>query len=102
MFSDPVAIWNQVRAPILGIDTKNPGVGPIVGTPYWNVDMSVQKSLKVYESVSLQFSVIFTNVFNHNVLADPGMNLSDPSSWGVQNSQGNTPRTMEFGMRASF
>ncbi len=29
MFADPEAIWNQVRAPILGIDSKNPGVGPI-------------------------------------------------------------------------
>ena len=102
MFKDPVAVWNQVRAPILGIDSKNPGVGPITGTPYWNVDLSVQKSLKVYESVSLQFSVIFTNVFNHDVLADPGLALSSSSTWGVQNSQTNTPRKMEFGMRASF
>jgi len=102
MFKDPVAVWNQVRAPILGIDSKNPGEGPIIGTPYWNVDMSVQKSLKVYESVSLQFSVIFSNVFNHDILGDPGINLYDSTTWGVQNSQGNTPRKMEFGMRASF
>jgi hypothetical protein len=102
MFKDPVGVWNQVRAPILGIDTKNPGVGPITGTPYWNVDASVQKSLKVYESVSLQFSVICTNVFNHNVLADPGQALYSPATWGVQNSQENVPRKMEFGMRASF
>ncbi len=102
MFKDPLAVYNQVRAPILGIDTKNPGVGPIVGTPYWNVDMSVEKSVKVWESVALKFSVIFTNVFNHNILGDPAMNLSDTSSWGVQNTQTNSPRKMEFGMRASF
>jgi len=102
MFKDPVAVWNQVRAPILGVDSKNPGVGPITGTPYWNVDMSVQKSLKVYESVALQFSVIFTNVFNHNVLADPGLALYSSSTWGVQNSQANTPRKMEFGARVRF
>jgi Carboxypeptidase regulatory-like domain len=102
MFKDPVAVWNQVRAPILGIDSKNPGVGPIIGTPYWNVDMSVQKNLKVYESVNLQFSVIFTNVFNHDILGDPAMTLYDSTTFGVQNSQTNTPRKMEFGMRASF
>ena len=102
MFKDPVSVWNQVRAPILGIDSKNPGVGPILGTPYWNVDMSVEKSVKVYESVALKFSVIFTNVFNHDILGDPAMNLSDPGSFGVQNSQTNIPRKMEFGMRASF
>jgi hypothetical protein len=102
MFKDPLAVYNQVRAPMLGIDTKNPGVGPINGTPYWNVDMSLEKSLKVYESVALKFSVIFTNVFNHNILSDPAMNLSDNTTWGVQGSQANTPRKMEFGMRASF
>jgi hypothetical protein len=102
MFKDPLAVYNQVRAPMLGIDSKNPGVGPINGTPYWNVDMSLEKSVKVYESVELKFSVIFTNVFNHNILSDPAMNLSDNTTWGVQGSQANTPRKMEFGMRASF
>jgi hypothetical protein len=102
MFKDPVAVWNQVRAPILGIDSKNPGVGPITGTPYWNVDMSVQKTLKVYESASLQFSAIFTNVFNHDILGDPGLSLSSSNTWGVQNSQTNTPRKMEFGIRVSY
>jgi len=102
MFKDPVSVWNQVRAPILGIDTKNPGVGPIIGMPYWNVDMSLAKSVKVLERASLQFSMIFTNVFNHNVLYDPGMAVYNPAGWGVQSSQLNTPRKMEFGMRASF
>ncbi|MGA8085855.1 MAG: carboxypeptidase-like regulatory domain-containing protein [Terracidiphilus sp.] len=102
MFANPEAVFDQVRAPILGIDSKNPGVGPISGTSYWNVDMSVEKNVKVYESVALDFSVIFTNVFNHNILSDPGLNLSDPTTWGVQGGQGNTPRKMEFGMRASF
>lgn len=102
MFKDPAAVWNQVRAPILGIDTKNPGVGPIIGTPYWNVDMSVEKSVKAYESVEFKFSVIFTNVLNHNILGDPAMNLSTPKNWGVQNTQTNSPRKMEFGLRASF
>jgi hypothetical protein len=102
MFKDPVSVWNQVRAPILGIDTKNPGLGPIIGMPYWNVDMSLAKSVKVLERASLQFSMIFTNVFNHNVLYDPGMQVYNSAGWGVQSSQLNTPRKMEFGMRASF
>ncbi len=59
--------------------------------------MSVQKTLKIYESVSLQFSMICTNVFNHDVLADPGLALYSPATWGVQNTQENIPRKMEFG-----
>jgi hypothetical protein len=66
------------------------------------VDMSLAKSVKVLERASLQFSMIFTNVFNHNVLYDPGMAVYNPAGWGVQSSQLNTPRKMEFGMRASF
>jgi Carboxypeptidase regulatory-like domain len=102
MFKDPVSVWNQVREPILGIDTKNPGEGPIIGMPYWNVDMSLQKSVKVWEGVSLQFSTIFTNVFNHDVLGDPPLQAYNPAGWGVQSGQLNNPRNMEFGMRASF
>jgi carboxypeptidase family protein len=102
MFKDPVAVFDQVRAPILGIDTKNPGVGPITGTPYWNVDMSLQKNIKVWERTALQFSMIFTNVFNHNILGDPGLALNSSTTWGVQSAQTNIPRKMEFGLRASF
>jgi hypothetical protein len=102
MFKDPVAVWNQVRAPILGIDSKNPGTGPIIGMAYWNVDMSVQKNFKVFESTSITLGIIFSNVFNHDVLADPGLALYSPGTWGVQNGQLNTPRKIEFGMRASF
>jgi hypothetical protein len=102
MFSNPVAVWNQVRAPILGIDSKDSGDGPILGTPYWNVDMSLQKNFKVWERTTIQASIIFTNVFNHNVLYDPGLALYSPGTWGVQNTQLNNPRAMEFGIRVSF
>lgn len=102
MFKDPVAVWNQVRAPILGIDTKNPGVGPFTGLPYWNLDMSVNKNFKITERASFEYSMIFTNVLNHTVLADPGLNLSDPTSWGVLSGNINDPRSMEFGLRLSY
>ncbi len=102
MFKDPVSVFNQVRAPILGIDTKNPGVGPIIGMPYWNVDMSLQKNIKIWEKTEIQASMIFANVFNHNVLADPGLSIGNPNGWGDQYGQANVPRTMEFGLRASF
>ena len=102
MFANPAAVFDQVRAPILGIDTKNPGVGPITGMPYWNVDMSIQKDVKVWESATLQFSMIFTNVFNHNILGDPGLALYSVNTWGVESAQANTPRKMEFGVRVSF
>ena len=102
MFSNPEAVYNQVRAPILGIDTKNPGVGPISGLPYWNMDMSIRKNLKVFESTNLEFSGIFTNIFNHNVFGDPDLDISNTSAWGVASAQGNAPRQIQIGVRASF
>ncbi len=102
LFADPVSVWNQMRAPILGLDSRNPGVGPITGVPYWNVDGSLAKSIKVWERTTLQFSMIMTNLFNHNVMADPSMQVYNSAGFGVQSGQINNPRTMEFGMRASF
>ncbi len=102
MFANPVNVYNQVRAPILGLDTKNPGLGPITGLPYWNMDLSLQKNIKVFESVGFTFTSVFTNVFGHNVFGDTGLNLSDPSSWGVISSQGNSPRQIQLGLRAIF
>jgi len=112
MFANPAAVYDQVRAPMLGIDTRNPGVGPIIGMPYWNVDLSAQKNFRVWSHATVQLSFIFTNVFNHNVLFDPGLSLGQiscsgsatgcTSGWGTQTAQGNTPRKIEYGIRTSW
>jgi hypothetical protein len=36
------------------------------------------------------------------VFANPVQDISNPGSWGVLNTQGNTPRQMEFGLRIRF
>jgi hypothetical protein len=104
MFANPVAVWNQVRAPILGIDTKNPGVGPISGLPYWNMDVSIRKNFVVYEGYTVELSGIITNVLNHLDFADPYMAIdqNDSANWGVVNSQGNAPRQIQVGARVNF
>ncbi len=102
LFANPVAVYQQVRNPMLGIDSKNPGQGPLIGMPYWNVDMSVQKNIKILERATIQLSFIFTNVFNHNVLADPYLSTGYSAGWGVETGQQNAPRNMEFGGRVSF
>jgi hypothetical protein len=102
MFANPVAVWNQVRPPILGQDKRDGGVGPIYGLPYWNLDLSVKKNIRMTERFSGEFQVVFTNVLNHMVFANPTLDISDSTSWGVLNTQGNTPRKMEFGFRVSW
>jgi hypothetical protein len=102
LFKNPVAVWNQVRAPILGIDTKNPGQGPFMGQPYWNLDGQLKKNVRIAESMTFEFSFIATNMLNHREFYDPSNSISSPASWGVMNTQANSPRQMEFGGRVTF
>jgi len=102
MFANPVAVFDQFRNPILGIDKRDAGSGPIRGLPYWNMDLSVRKNIRITERVSTEFQFLFLNVLNHMQFSDPTLSTTSPSSWGVLNTQGNTPRQMEFGLRVTF
>jgi hypothetical protein len=88
----------------LGVDTRRDGggEGPIRALPYWNVDLSVKKNIRISERFSTEFQFLFLNVMNHLVFANPTLDISNPASWGVLNTQGNTPRQMEFGLRVRF
>ncbi|HUB19018.1 MAG TPA: carboxypeptidase-like regulatory domain-containing protein [Acidobacteriaceae bacterium] len=101
-FSNPVSIWNQVRAPILGIDTKDSGEGAFMGMPYWNLDGEVKKNVRLAESMTFEFSFIATNMLNHRQFTDASMSLNSASTWGVLTGQTNAPRQMEFGGRIDF
>ncbi|HEY2012741.1 MAG TPA: carboxypeptidase regulatory-like domain-containing protein, partial [Bryobacteraceae bacterium] len=102
MFKNPAAVFAQVRAPMLGMDTRNSGDGPIFGQGYWNVDGQIKKDVRIAETATFEFSFIATNMFNHQIFYDPGLALSSPGTWGVLNAQGNSPRKMEFGARIDF
>ena len=102
MFTNPVAVWDTVRPPILGIDAREGGAGPISGLGYMNADLSVKKRLAVWETGSLEFSGIFYNVMNHLDFSSPSLSLQSATAFGVTKTQGNSPRQMQFGVRASF
>ena len=116
LFKDPIAAYNQVRQPILGLDTRDGGfASDIRGLNYWNLDFSIKKAINITERVSTEFQIVFTNVLNHDQFLDPnagapGLDSSAPSSWGslagegdgTNNSGQRTPRTMEFGFRVRF
>jgi hypothetical protein len=102
IFSDPNAVYNDFRNPILGIDNFRATYNGMRGLHYWNMDLSLRKNIRVAERFSLEGQMMFQNVFNHHVFNDPGMETDVPGSWGVLNSQRNGARTMEFGVRVSF
>jgi hypothetical protein len=102
LFANPAAVFDTVRPPILGIDEKNSGNGPISGLPYWNMDVSIRKNFKIWESYTLEFSGVATNVFNHLDFANPTTSLASSTTFGVVSSQGNSPRSIQMGVRANF
>ena len=110
LFANPAAAYNDVRQPILGLDTKDGGFGVVRGLPYWNLDFSLKKQFMITERVSFEAQVVFTNIFNHVQFEDPGpgdyLDTSNPAGWGTLPGQIGAPyyppRQMEFGFRISF
>ncbi len=111
LFANPEAVYNNFRNPILGMDTRNGGWGILTGLPYWNMDMSIKKNIRITERIGAEFQIVFTNVLNHAQLLDPtGIGLGSPGSFGNSPGEGNgsnnagayTPRSMEFGFRIRF
>jgi len=102
VFANPSASYASFRAPILGVDGQDAGVGPIRGLPYWNLDMSLRKNIKLTERFSAEFQFLCLNTLNHMQFSDPTLQMGSPSNWGQLSTQGNTPRQMEFGLRLKF
>ena len=102
IFKDPSAVFALTRPPILGLDNRDQGVGPIRGLGYWNVDLKIGKELKLYERFNASFEVVFVNVLNHPTFFDPTLDPTNTGGWGVISSQGNNPRQMQFGIRIKF
>jgi hypothetical protein len=77
------------------------------------MDLNVAKDFAVFkERAYATLSFQFTNVFNHVVLNDPEVSISDPSNFGVLGSnnangngvggQFNSPRQLTFNLRVKF
>jgi len=110
LFADPSAVYTCFREPILGIDNgRNGGIGNYRGMPFWNVDLSIKKNLKITERLGAEFGAVFTNVFNHDQLSDPTESyLTDPGDFGSPENVGlgilenSNPRRIEVDFRLKF
>jgi hypothetical protein len=109
LFANPGAVYNCFRNPILGIDNgHNGGIGNYRGMPFWNVDFSVKKNLAITERFGAEFGAVFTNVFNHVQLYDPGLPfLGDTGDFGslvgvAGGFQVNNGRKIEIDFRLKF
>ena len=89
------------RNPILGLDTRDGGYGIISGLPYWNMDFSIKKNVRVAENVSLEFQGVFANVLNHDQMLDGYACLCNPTGFGSIGGEAQ-PRNIEVGARFRF
>jgi len=105
IFKDPEAAFNSYRNPVLGFDTKNAQF--LTGLPYWNLDFSAKKNVKLTERIGLEFQGVITNILNHNQFLDPwGMGMFDQSTFGnllgsAQETLGGN-RSIQIGARVRF
>lgn len=107
MFADPVAVYNNNRMAVLGIDGRSYDYGPIRGQKRWNVDLSLTKDTKITERLGFTVSAEMFNVLNHMQWGDPGLNLQDPANFGVISNEysymGNRyNRVIQLGVRVHF
>jgi hypothetical protein len=108
IFKNPEAAFKNYPRPILGLDTRDGGFGTLIGLPYWNLDLSVKKSIRVAESISVELQSVFANVLNHSQLPDPlGMALYSRGSFDNLLASAQAPpvggnRRIEIGARVRF
>ncbi len=93
-----------VGPPVIG-DGTGFGNSPrnfLTGPGFWNTDLAVSKDFVVREPARLQFRAEFFNLFNHANFANPGSNLSAPSSFGVISNTVSSPRITQLALRLQF
>jgi hypothetical protein len=91
------------RNPILGLDNRDGGAGFLGGLSYWNMDFSIKKSIRVAESINLEFQGVFANILNHNQWTDNFLGLYNDAGFGALGLNGEgEPRNIELGARIRF
>jgi hypothetical protein len=110
LFKGGAATVSDFRNPILGLDTRDGGYGLLSGLPYWNMDFSIKKNIRIAESVNVELQGVFANVLNHDQFLDPvgafGIGLFNPGGWGQlpgsAQEQPGGDRQIEVGARVRF
>lgn len=86
-FSNPVAAFADFRPTLLATDTNDGRNSPLPGLGFWNFDMSLGKTTSITERLKVEFSADFFNLFNHVNFLDPSLDTTNPSTFGVINTQ---------------
>ncbi len=86
-FANPSAALADFRPTLLATDTNDGRNSPLPGLGFWNFDMSLGKTTTITEKLKVEFSADFFNLFNHVNFLDPSLDTTNPSTFGVINTQ---------------
>ena len=107
-FGDPATAITKFRPALLATDTNDGRNNPLQGLGFWNLDLGFGKSTAIAETVKAEFSFNCFNVFNHTNFLDPSFDVTNPSAFGVINTQLipadrlSGSRWIQFALRLSF
>jgi hypothetical protein len=103
MFANPAAVFAGFSRPLLTQNLRP--FDPNIAQPStWNVDLSIGKNIVDTERYKAIFTADLFNAFN---LFQPdwggvSLDMNDPSGFGVVTAQGNSPRSIQLGLRFEF
>ncbi len=76
---------------------------PNLRTPvYLNEDLSLIKTVPIYERFNLELRFETFNAFNRTILGGPNTDITNPSVFGTVNGQANGARTGQFVAKVNF
>ncbi len=107
-FANPSAAIGNFRQTLLATDTNDGRNSPLSGLGLWNFDMTLGKQTAITERIKVEFSADFFNLFNHVNFLDPSLDVTNPSTFGVINTQLvpadriQGSRWIQFGLRFKF
>jgi hypothetical protein len=108
LFSNPGAAYCDFNYVQLSSSGRTGSANPMYGIPFWNLDMRIGKSTKVFEKYRVEFSADFFNIFNHQNFANPSTSFTSPATFGVITAtytppnRTNAARWIEMGLRLDF
>jgi len=100
-FANPSAVFSSLSRPLMSVDNRVP-FDELHAWPYWDLDMSLGKTLAVTERVKLVLTADAFNLFNNTIQGIPNLDLGNPAAFGVVGAQANNPRQLQLGLRVEF
>ncbi len=99
---DGVTETTQAACPTCATLFGSSGLGIILGPGNVNWDTSFMKTTHLTEKHILQFRADFFNILNHPQFANPGVDQSESTTFGVITATSTNPRIIQFALKYMF